>query len=63
MIKIYTEAGSLIKTYKDYKIIMAENGVEVEGHTFPNVIAAEKWINGNPIKNTVTPSSTDEFTV
>lgn len=43
-----TGMGSLIKTYKDYKIIKAENGVEVEGHTFPNVIAAEKWINENP---------------
>jgi len=40
--------GSAIKTYKGYLITKAEEGVEVEGETFPNLFAAEKWINQNP---------------
>jgi hypothetical protein len=40
--------GSAIKTYKGYLIMKTQDGVEVDGEPFPNLSAAEKWINQNP---------------
>jgi len=40
--------GSVIKTFKGYEIVKAEDGVEVDGEAFPNLFAAEKWIKDNP---------------
>jgi len=40
--------GSVIKAYKGYEIVKTEDGVDVEGEAFPNLFAAEKWINDNP---------------
>ena len=40
--------GETIKTYKGYKIKKAQDGVEVDGEQFQNLLFAEKWINQNP---------------
>jgi len=42
------DVGASIKTYKGYRIVKAQDGVEVDGQAFENLFAAEKWINHNP---------------
>lgn len=37
--------GELLTTYKGYEIKRAQDGVEVDGEKFQNLLVAEKWIN------------------
>lgn len=39
------KASGHIKSYKGHDITRCESGVYVDGNQFPNVLAAEKWIN------------------
>lgn len=41
-----TRPGDVIKTYRGKSIVRRESGVSVGERQFPNVIAAEKWIDG-----------------
>lgn len=40
-----TKASGHIKNYKGYELTRGEGGVYVNGKQFPDVLAAEKWIN------------------